>query len=484
MPRRRGAVRGSDTGPDNATSQAERQVAVKPRRSHRKSRNGCAECRRRHIRCDKHQPVCSNCTTAERSCFYPDAPRNTGRTSSSVVGGEGDLAHQDGQHQEEQEQEQEAHTETHGTLPVPPSFPSSFPLPTRDESLNTHHLGVEPPPVSVEPSFSTTDLILFHHAETDMDHAGIGPQGQLQQVLSIAVRHSLDAPYLLDQVLALAAVHLSMHLPSTSSPSINGQTSAEASPTSLISNLTRFGLRDHATVLQNRAMASFNQLTSDTIHSDNPDAAVPRFLFSSFLSLHALAETLSVLRTEDLHLHRFIDSFVDCLNLHRGIRAATGEPLYKLLSQSNELRSMLETLNITSEANRNKSPQGTECDPIKTVLDSEDLSTASLRAYRATVDSLQQSFDMYSGLSVQHAPHAASAFSVTAPAEYADLLRKCSPEALVILAYYGVLLHRCRQYWMFRDVGARMVLCIANTLGTYWQDALAWPLQVVETEND
>lgn len=476
MPRRERTVSaghgGFNDASDNATLQAEQQVAIKPRRSHRKTRNGCAECRRRHIRCDKHHPVCSNCSTAERSCSYSDPARYSFRTSTSVAGDEKDRAHQ-GRQQDKQKQKQQS--QVHGKFRSSP--------PTNNEYIR--HLDPEAPSLAVDPSFSTTDLILFHHAETAVDQAGIGPQGQLRQVVSIVVRHSLDASYLLDQVLALAAIHLSVHLSSASFPSVTTPESAITIPnTSLVSNLTPSGLRNHATELQNRAVASFNKLAPDATNSDDPDKAVTRFLFSSILSLHTLAETLLVLRAEDSHLNNFIDSFADCLNLHRGIRAATGKPMYKFLLQTKELSGMLETLNITSEIDWSQSPQGTECDPLRRVPESQDLSMATSDIYRAAVHSLQWSFDMYNGLSVQNAPHAASAFSVTAPAGYADLLRKCCPEALIILAYYGVLLHRCRQYWVFRDAGARMVIAIANNLGTYWHDALVWPLHVIESEID
>ncbi|OKL57056.1 hypothetical protein UA08_07397 [Talaromyces atroroseus] len=41
-----------------------------PRRNHKKSRNGCFECKRRHVKCDERRPICANCTTSERECQY------------------------------------------------------------------------------------------------------------------------------------------------------------------------------------------------------------------------------------------------------------------------------------------------------------------------------------------------------------------------------------------------------------------------------
>lgn len=40
------------------------------RRGHKKSRNGCLECKRRHMKCDETRPQCANCTTVHRACQY------------------------------------------------------------------------------------------------------------------------------------------------------------------------------------------------------------------------------------------------------------------------------------------------------------------------------------------------------------------------------------------------------------------------------
>lgn len=40
------------------------------RRSHTKSRSGCRECRRRHVKCDEKQPSCSRCMQRDVTCHY------------------------------------------------------------------------------------------------------------------------------------------------------------------------------------------------------------------------------------------------------------------------------------------------------------------------------------------------------------------------------------------------------------------------------
>ncbi|KAF2643393.1 hypothetical protein P280DRAFT_394773 [Massarina eburnea CBS 473.64] len=46
------------------------------RRSHRKSRLGCAGCKRRHIKCDETRPQCGNCIRQAVPCNYPEAARS------------------------------------------------------------------------------------------------------------------------------------------------------------------------------------------------------------------------------------------------------------------------------------------------------------------------------------------------------------------------------------------------------------------------
>ncbi|KAK0379496.1 hypothetical protein CLIM01_03141 [Colletotrichum limetticola] len=44
------------------------------RRQHKKSRKGCTECKRRHMRCDEQRPTCFNCIKADRLCSFGEEP--------------------------------------------------------------------------------------------------------------------------------------------------------------------------------------------------------------------------------------------------------------------------------------------------------------------------------------------------------------------------------------------------------------------------
>lgn len=218
------------------------------------------------------------------------------------------------------------------------------------------------------------------------------------------------------------------------------------------------------------------------------ESSIPRFLFAATLSLHDLADTLSSVRT--LHhsqFHVFVNRFVDCFRIHHGVRAVI-RPIWQhlLTSELEPLLTVTHKARLTLEPDtRGESQRGDECQPLNNLLDSSDLGLATVTACRNAVERLQWAFDLYRNLPTPGAgPHAASAFSVTVGTEYIDVLRRLQPEAVIVLAYYGVLLHYCRHFWIFGDAGGCMVRAIAQHLGAYWQDVMAWPLRMVEEDND
>ncbi|KAM3454075.1 hypothetical protein MY3296_003343 [Beauveria thailandica] len=548
-------------------------AANKTRRSHRKSRNGCAECKRRHIRCDEHRPLCSNCVSADRACVFPRAPATATPAPTPNAGvSKSATSTTNGSRRRHHVAADAAATPPHhlhspcapantpsprpgmpweemsGPLPRPNPSTASYTFrrsnyvyyPATTSSIDTTAAAAPPTPhAGLDPDLSASASIytpfhlqLFHHINTVMlPDPGVNTSNHLKQFVDIAMRHAVDAPYLINELLAVAAMHMatqkehqlfqqqqqqqqqqnqnqnpdglggsssSSNTPaSTSAPSHavlppllppHGSPSSTSSPASLPSITTPSSssfptnpfitnLRHQATELQTRAVANFTRLTAH-LPPDDTASCIPRFLFSSTLSMHSLADSLAELRAANSDFHGFIDRFVDCFNLYRGIRAVI-YPTWQFLSDS-ELRPLLE---VTREANLGIVERGHECAPLHDLLRHSDLAPASLEACRVAVDKLQWAFDLHNNLAPGSGQHAVSAFSVIVSAEYVDVLRKHRPEALIILSYFAVLLHRCRHFWIFQNSGACMIRAIANHIGSYWRDAMAWPLQVVETED-
>ncbi|KAM0512715.1 hypothetical protein ACHAPE_008595 [Trichoderma viride] len=491
---------------------------VKTRRSHRKSRNGCSECKRRHIRCDERRPACTNCTIAERACSFPPSRQNqlsplpqpplphspadshlSRKSQHSPSSCEPDhpgpwpvYAHEPSSTSPES-----VLSAGRGRfVPAPSTGPQT--LPSFTESFTNTAYNPPVPPASL---FTAEHMMLFHHVSDAMSDC-ILARGQIKIVLDVAVKHLIDAPYLMDQLLALSALHVSL----TTQPSENP----------LLGTAVTF--RHQATELQTRALSSFTRIAS-LVPADDTATCVPRFLFASLLSTQVLAETLLQHQPQPppyhhdvmgvhgggsggsngsgggtVSFHGFIERMVECIHLHRGILAQI-RPTWDYLMQSE----LYPLLRITHDANiaAITLKSGTECVFLRQMIASTPSSAASLYrdasprldqasadACRIAIDSLQWAFDMHRALPEQDIPHAPSAFIVTVEAEYVDLLRQLLPEALVILAYLGVLIHRCRRFWTFGNAGANLIQAIAGYLGSHWRESLAWPLKVIEEETD
>lgn len=61
--------------------------------------------------------------------------------------------------------------------------------------------------------------------------------------------------------------------------------------------------------------------------------------------------------------------------------------------------------------------------------------------------------------------------------EFLQLLYKRKPEALVVLAYYCVLLKRVNSIWYFKGVGETLLDAINNKLDKKWKPWIAWAVQ-------
>jgi hypothetical protein len=313
--------------------------------------------------------------------------------------------------------------------------------------------------LSDPPLFTAEHLGLLYHVTLARDSYFMSA-GQDKHVLDIATRLAGSHPYLIDQVLALAALHKA--------------TTASPSESSHLSHV--------ATELQTRAITRFTQQAS-TLPPEDTASSIPRFLFAAVLSLHDLADTLSSIR--NLHhsqFHVFVNRFVDCFRIHHGVRAVIRPTWHHLLTS--ELQPFLSVTNAARMNLESNPASGDECRPLHQLLDASDLGPATVTACREAVDQLQWAFDLYRNLpQPSGGPHAASAFSVTVPTEYIHVLRRLQPEAVIVLAYYGVLLHYCRHYWIFGDSGAFVVRAVAQHLGSYWGHAMAWPLSVVQDDD-
>ncbi|KAH7360361.1 hypothetical protein BKA65DRAFT_473516 [Rhexocercosporidium sp. MPI-PUGE-AT-0058] len=406
-----------------------------PRRPHRKSRNGCLGCKKRHIKCNEGHPSCSNCINAEMTCVYQNkAPPSS---SQSPAAGLNCSA---------------------SSLPSPAATnlatASSYWSPASEQASLDQGI------------VNMLYLELLDHAKTVADTVvffGISKE-DYQTAIRDIIQHALSTPYLMHEILSVAATHLSTIRPSQS-----------------------VFLRNQATELQTSALSIFNrkmQSVSDDILATD---YFSRFVFSSLLGSHMLYDTIAF-RDGDFTV--FIENFVRYLHVTKGVTLNV-HGFWELLHETS-LRPFLEAGERSFRGgSENFIP---ECERLEALLKTADLGPASSKAYEDALSYLKQSYRAHRRVAdAQPPPDSSSlllggssgvyAWPILVSTEYAELVLQKRPEALAILAHYGVLLHRYRDSGMVGDGGQYIIEAITKYLGPYWEEWLASPNEELQKDS-
>lgn len=264
---------------------------------------------------------------------------------------------------------------------------------------------------------------------------------EARESFDAAIDLAISAPFLMHQLLAIGALHLS----------------------TVRTDKEDF-YRSQAAELQVQALSFFNNLPRDC-HSENP---TPVFLFSSFLGVHVMFDTLLFRPTD---FTQFLDRFIGCLRLHRGVYTfAKGS--WSSLSSS-DIAPLIQTHEPGAE---HISKQ--ECSSLKALMYAADLGSTSIKACLDSIDRLQWVFDCAS-LGTTGGADVIFAWPITMSSEFTELLAQRRPEALAVLAHYGVMLHFRRDLWIIKDSGLYLIKSIIKYLGSYWEHWLEFPLSVL-----
>ncbi|EXJ88143.1 hypothetical protein A1O1_05071 [Capronia coronata CBS 617.96] len=268
--------------------------------------------------------------------------------------------------------------------------------------------------------------------------------------VTIYSKHALTTPYLMHQVLAISALHLSTRT----------------------SESCEF-YREYAAGLQNRALSLFNE--SNPMLEVTPANCVHMFLFSSLVGVHLLCDTLHYQRDS---FEGFIDRFTHCLSVSRGVLTVM-EHSWPLLRET-ELGPRLEWSQVLMQST---DESGSECAALHDLINATDASPSSRKAYHESVLHLQQVFN---------AQRVAPGHKIRTPLvlkwpillspDYVAFLRQQQAEALVILAHYAVLLHRGRDLWLIGEGGRFLIESICSSLGPGWQEWLKFPRAALEED--
>jgi hypothetical protein len=287
-------------------------------------------------------------------------------------------------------------------------------------------------------------LELFHHFVQDLS-VSLGLDRIVSGNRAIGLMgYMLAAPYLMDQILAFSALHLS-----------------------ILRRDQQNHYKYHADQLQTHAISALNSLKLEV----NPENCLPLFIFASCLANHTLCEKL-VFRADTFD--DFLDDFVQSLHLHRGIRAITSQSWHFLLETL-----LKDTLQKSGQA-LDDGPPGDECLELLSLVDTTVSDPATRDTYRQAIESLQKTLNANRVSSPElSAMSLVISWPVMILPEYSDRLAERRPEALVILAYYAALLHMHSTIWLFGDSGEYILRSVNAYLGHAWEHWLRWPNEVL-----
>ncbi|KAF2028179.1 hypothetical protein EK21DRAFT_70371 [Setomelanomma holmii] len=284
----------------------------------------------------------------------------------------------------------------------------------------------------------TQDISLFDMSGVYNDHA-IG--------LAVGLREALKAPYLMHALLGFSAQHLAYLYPHRSAHFLR-----------------------QAVSMQTRAVSLLNASWTDV----NESNCVTMLLFSSILGHQLLAETFH--KRDDNGLEGFMARYVQCINTHRGIyhisKAAWGliisSDIGPIVSRSAEFTS--------------RDPVGHDCQMLKRLVDDTvDLTENEKEACQRMIDYLQVGFDALA--ETWHTPvyrhQMIYSWTLLVWPELNKMLAEKRPEALIILAYYSVLLYFGKALWQVGDVGEYLFGLIKEHLGTDWDHWLQFPREQI-----
>jgi len=281
------------------------------------------------------------------------------------------------------------------------------------------------------------------------DHFPGFPEDKMLKASGELFRAALKAPYLLYEILAISARRLS-----------------------LLEDLPRAELFiQYASSLQARAVSIFNETVPMGEIMDDKNSA-PTFIVTILLVCHRLADVLLVGRT-DPDLNLFLDRYLDFVPGYRAMVALRSNASPSLKQDQNAcLRWFLDWGAYFDAAT---SPSG-YCDPIRNylALDPEtgggSLSPESRAACIEAMRTLEVGIDH---LLLVRQPKSLGykvifAWPSTIPFEFDTLLAQRRPEALIVFAYWGVILHLSRNLWHVGDAGEHLIRLICQYLGPDW----------------
>ncbi|CAL5869260.1 uncharacterized protein PFLUO_LOCUS3488 [Penicillium psychrofluorescens] len=400
------------------------------RRPHRKSRHGCAECKRRRVKCDEARPTCSNCAKRHTECEYGSSTSllwaNEDPVSRHVSRGSGSDSGQPGE-------------SIMGSVGTPDSL-----------GILGQMRGEDPAVASPAPILNTADLELMMQW-CNSTYETLSRNEHTDPVWRSAVpEEALSHPFLMHSILALSSLHLARISPD---------------PARRASYLGR------AVAHQNQALALFRGLLGD-INEANSKAM---FAFAGIVVVY----TFGFPHSPDVQdPWSCLDDLYQVLVLSRGVQQVIRS--IRDVIPGSALAPLLHLDDYHAPLRDEDKAVVTRLQEANRMCGLRDAQHET-EVFAATIENFAEMLGLVrSGVTTSTI---AGRWAIILPQRFLELLREREPLALVMLAHYGVLLQYLKHRWCFDEWCVRVAQAVWAVLDDQWRPLVHWAMREILGEN-
>ncbi|PSN74960.1 hypothetical protein BS50DRAFT_28237 [Corynespora cassiicola Philippines] len=386
---------------------------LKTRKPHRKSRNGCLPCKARHVKCDEQKPDCVNCDKYGSKCEYPPPKKRRDLSNDAAS----------------------------------PHLVASTPSST-DATQTANPVLIATSSPAVPPIPNIQQLRLIHHFTT-VTALTLAVEPGAEEVYSInLVKTAFDFPFLLNSLLALAAMHLSR-----------------------LDQSSRSDYLHQAEQYHDLALSQFQIQISDI--DEGNFRAVLFFAFTLFPYFCALPVG------SDNGFEHVFDSILSNMLLTRRVRPMVAGIYHDMVNSDLGRAIPKDTRSVRWEDA--EVPGNSTLGSLRKFSEvSHHLYPAEIvEAYTAAIGKLEVLFAAISRLPTPPSDALLKLWIHFVSDKFMELLVDRQPGALVIFAHYAVLLSKGQHYWFLEGVSEQMLDVIEALVPTEWTTWLEWPKQQI-----
>ena len=309
---------------------------------------------------------------------------------------------------------------------------------------------------------NTVHIELFYHALEDNEWL----DSKMQKSRSSILKHVFAHPFLLNEILAISALHLST-----------------------LRLAKSLSYRSEATRLHSEALRLFNE----TIRTLSKDNIVAVFLFSGLFGIATFFETFhneSDGMKPEMGPSCLLEKIVQSTRLLQSVRSMVKVDGWWEFLKNSDIRDFLVIESSIDDAILDLELRYEVVDQLQAFRNDTSqrrcLNNIEKLVYDEAIAKLLEVYQTAfgNGDKVPLDDHVAKKYAIRwlilVPLTYTELLAQRKPEALVILGHFSVVLHKLKSCWTVGNSGSQLLKVVDSHLGEGWQGLLKWPKAFIE----